>query len=135
MVFAEFADDFGSGQVLLSLFWFFLFFIWIWLLITVFIDIFRSDDLSGLAKAGWAIGLIILPYIGVFIYLVVRGGKMGARAASDARARDSAFRSYVQDAAGGGSEVDQLGALHDLREKGAIDDAEYGRLKAKVLAD
>ena len=130
-----FAAEFGSGQVLWSMFWFFLFFIWIWILITVFVDIFRSHDLSGWAKAAWAIGIIILPYIGVFIYLIARGGKMGARAASDARARDAAFRSYVQDASGGGSEVDQLGALHDLHEKGAIDDAEYQSLKAKVLAD
>ena len=134
-----FANELGSGALLWSMLWFFLFIIWIWLLITVFIDIFRSDDLSGWGKAAWAIGILILPFLGVFIYLIVRGGKMGERAVADAKARDQAFRSYVQDAAGsgggGGSEVDQISALNTLREQGAIDDDEFKRMKAKVIGD
>ena len=68
--------EFGTGQVLWSMLWFFLFFIWIWLLIMVFGDIFRSHDLGGLAKALWVIFVIILPYLGVFVYLIARGHKM-----------------------------------------------------------
>ena len=74
------ASDFGTGQVFLSMLWFFLFFIWIWLLIVVFSDLFRSHDLSGWAKAFWVIGIIILPYLGVLIYLIVRGHKMAEHA-------------------------------------------------------
>ena len=74
------ASDFGTGEVFLSLLWFFMFFIWIWLLIVVFSDLFRSHDLSGWAKAAWVIGIIILPYLGVLVYLIARGRQ-------DARAR------------------------------------------------
>lgn len=71
------AADFGTGQVFLSILYFFLFFIWIWLLIVVFSDIFRSRDLGGIAKALWVIFVIVLPYLGVFVYLIARGHKMG----------------------------------------------------------
>jgi uncharacterized protein YybS (DUF2232 family) len=70
------ASDFGTGQVFLSMLWFFLFFIWIWLLITVFADIFRSHDLSGWAKALWVIFVIVMPYLGVFVYLIARGPRI-----------------------------------------------------------
>jgi hypothetical protein len=72
-----FAAEFGVGQVLWSIFWFFLFFLWIWLVISLFSDIMTSDDLSGPMKAIWAIGIIIFPFIGIFLYLIVRGGNMG----------------------------------------------------------
>ena len=75
------AAEFGTGQVFLSMLWFFLFFIWIWILITVFADLFRSHDLSGWAKAAWVIFVIILPYLGVFVYLIARGHKMHEHAA------------------------------------------------------
>ena len=75
------ASDFGTGQVFLSMLWFFLFFIWIWLLIVVFSDIFRSADLSGWGKALWTIFVILLPYLGVFVYLIARGGTMHERVA------------------------------------------------------
>ena len=68
--------DFGTGQVFWSMLWFFLFFIWIWLLIVVFSDIFRSPDLSGWGKALWSIFVIVVPYLGVFVYLIARGHKM-----------------------------------------------------------
>ena len=71
------AAEWGSGQVFWSILWFFLFPIWIWLLITCFADIFRSDDLGGWGKALWSIFIIVLPYLGVFVYLIVRGGRMG----------------------------------------------------------
>jgi hypothetical protein len=129
------ADDFGSGQVLWSLLWFFLFFIWIWLLITVFADIFRSRDLSGWAKALWTIFVIFLPYLGVFVYLIARGHKMHEHAMQAARAQDAAAREYIRDAAGtAGSPADELARLADLKDRGVIDDAEFQRLKAKVVS-
>jgi hypothetical protein len=129
------ADDFGTGQVFLSMLWFVLFFIWIWLLIVVFADLFRSHDLSGWAKAAWVIGIILVPYLGVLIYLIARGHKMQEHAVQDAKAQDTAFRAYVQDAAGsGGSVADELTRLADLKDKGVISDAEFEQLKAKALS-
>ena len=81
------ANDFGTGQVFWSLLMFFLFVIWIWLLIVVFSDLFRSRDLSGWAKAAWVIGIIVLPYLGVLLYLIVRGNKIGQHARRTPRPR------------------------------------------------
>ncbi|HEY7133705.1 MAG TPA: SHOCT domain-containing protein [Acidimicrobiia bacterium] len=130
------AADWGSGQVLLSMLWFFLFFVWIWLLIVVFADIFRSPDMGGWAKALWTIFVIVMPYLGVFIYLIARGHKMGEHAAQQAQAQDAAFRAYVKDAAGNGSSspAAELDRLADLKARGVIDDAEFTRLKAKVVS-
>jgi len=130
------AADFGSGEVFLSMLWFFLFFIWIWLLIIVFSDIFRSKDLSGWAKALWVIFVIVLPYLGIFVYLIARGHKMSEHAAEAAAAQDAAARQYIQSAVAqdGTSAADELAKLADLRAKGVIDDAEFERLKAKALA-
>jgi hypothetical protein len=130
------ANEFGTGQVFLSMLWFFLFFIWIWLLIIVFGDIFRSKDLSGWAKALWVIFVIILPYLGVFVYLIARGHKMSEHAAQTAAAQDVATRQYIQSVAAqdGTTTADELAKLADLKAKGVIDDAEFERLKAKALA-
>ena len=127
---------FGTGQVFWSMLWFFLFFIWIWLLIVVFSDIFRSHDLSGWAKALWTIFVIFLPYLGVFVYLIARGGKMQSHAVQDAQAQDAAFRQYVQSAANsnGRSAADEISQLVDLRNKGVISEEEFQQAKAKALA-
>jgi hypothetical protein len=131
MLFAEF----GTGQVLWSMIWFFLFFIWIWLLIVVFSDIFRSHDLSGWGKALWTIFVILLPYLGVFVYLIARGHKMQERAISDAQQQDAQFRQYVQDAAGtSANPADEIARLADLRDRGVISDAEFEQAKAKALS-
>ena len=84
--------EFGTGQVFLSMMYFFLFFIWIWLLIVVFGDIFRSHDLGGFAKALWVIFVIVVPYLGVFVYLIARGHKMSEHAMEAAQAQDAAQR-------------------------------------------
>ena len=73
------ATEWGTGQVFLSMIWFTLFFIWIWLLILVFSDIFRSHDMNGWVKAIWVLFVIVMPYLGVFVYLIARGHKMRAR--------------------------------------------------------
>ncbi len=130
------AAEFGTGQVFWSMLWFFLFFIWIWILITVFADLFRSHDLSGWAKAAWVIFVIVLPYLGVFVYLIARGHKMHEHAAQDAQAAQAAFDAQVRAAAGTGggtSAADQLAKLADLKASGSIDDAEFERLKAQVI--
>jgi hypothetical protein len=127
----------ASSYPLLDIFWtmleFFAFFIWIWLLIIVFADIFRSRDLSGGAKALWVLFVLIIPLIGVLIYLIARGNKMHERAAEQARQQDEAFRSYVQDASKSPNSADQLEKLAELKASGAITDAEYEAGKAKVL--
>jgi uncharacterized membrane protein YcjF (UPF0283 family) len=115
---------------------FFLFIIWIWLLIMVFSDIFRSHDLGGWAKALWAIFVIVIPFLGVFVYLIARGGKMHERAAEQAAAQQKAFDQYVKQAAGtpGESSADQLHKLADLKSQGVLTDAEFETQKAKILA-
>jgi hypothetical protein len=128
------AAEFGTGQVFWSMLWFFLFFIWIWLLIVIFADIFRSDDLSGWGKALWSIFIIVLPYLGVFAYLIARGHKMQEHSVKDAHAQDAAFRSYVQNvAASGGSPADEIARLADLRDRGVISEAEFQQAKAKAI--
>jgi ABC-type multidrug transport system fused ATPase/permease subunit len=123
---------------LLGAFWtileVFLWVLWIWILIYVFIDIFRSRDLSGWAKALWFLFVLFIPLIGVLVYLIARGGKMHERAVQDARQQDSEFRAYVQDAAGSQTPADQLTKLADLRDRGVISAEEFERQKAKVLA-
>src|SRR5215211_6747251 len=109
--------DFGTGQVFWSMLWFFLFFIWIWLLITVFADIFRNHDLSGWGKALWVIFVILVPYLGVFVYLIARGHKMSQHAVDDANAQDAAMRAYVQDTVGTTtSPAAQLSQLAELKQ-------------------
>jgi hypothetical protein len=129
---------FGDGQVFWSFLVFFFWIIWIWLAITVFVDIFRSRDLTGVGKMVWVLLVVLIPYIGVFAYLLLRGGKMHERAIEAAQAQDKAFRQYVQDAAGGSSgngrsTAEELSHLADLKDRGVISDAEFERLKAKVV--
>lgn len=128
------AADFGTGQILWDMLWFFLFVIWIWLLITVFADIFRSPDMGGFAKAIWVIFVVILPYLGVFVYLIARGGKMHEHAAAQMQAQDAAARAYIQNAAGTkASPAEEVARLADLRDKGVISEAEFQAAKAKAL--
>ena len=130
------AYDYPLGGVLLTMLYFFLFFIWIWILITVFIDIFRSPDLNGWLKALWSIFVIVLPFLGVFIYLIARGGKMQERKLQDAAQQKDAFDSYVREAAGssGGDVASQLAQLADLKTQGVLTESEFEAQKAKVLA-
>ena len=125
------AAEFGTGQVFWSMVWFFLFFIWIWLLITVFADIFRSEDLSGWGKALWSIFVLVLPYLGVFVYLIARGSSMGKRNMREAQAREAALRGYVEDVVRT-TPPDKLASINALHDQGVIDDEEYQRMKARV---
>jgi hypothetical protein len=102
----------------------------------VFMDIFRSHDIGGFAKALWVIFIIILPFLGVFVYLIARGGKMHERQAKDAAQQQKAFDDYVRQTAGssGGDAATQLSQLADLKSKGVLTDAEFEAQKAKILA-
>jgi hypothetical protein len=133
MTIATIAAEFGSGQFLWSLLWFFLFVVWMYLLITIFIDIFRSDDLGGWAKALWALFILFLPFLGILIYLIVRGGSMHERQVSSAEAHQEAMAMYVRGAASETSDADELAKLADLHTSGALDDAEYAAAKARVI--
>ena len=123
---------------LLGAFWtileIFLWVLWIWVLIYVFIDIFRSRDLSGWAKALWFIFVLFIPLIGVLVYLIARGGEMHERAMQQAQQQDAEARAYIQQAAGSQSTADQLSKLAELRDRGVITAEEFDREKAKVLA-
>ena len=125
---------------LLNVFWtifeIFLWVVWFWILITVFIDIFRSRDLSGWGKALWFLFVLFIPLIGVLVYLIVRGSSMHERQARDMQQQDAEARRYIQQAAAEApaSTADQLTKLADLRDRHVISDAEFEREKAKVLA-
>ncbi len=117
-----------------AMLWFFLFFVWIWLLITLFADIFRSEDLSGWGKAGWTIFIVVLPWLGVLIYLIARGKSMGERAMKQAADQEKAMRSYVQDVASSSSSVaDEIGKLAALRDQGVLTAEEFDAQKAALL--
>ena len=123
---------------LLGAFWtifeIFLWILWFWVLIYVFVDIFRSHDLSGWAKALWFLFVLLIPLIGVLVYLIARGGKMQEHAQQEARQEDQAARAYIREAAGSETSADQLAKLADLRDRGVITPEEFEREKAKVLA-
>ncbi len=123
---------------LLDFFWtmleIFLMVLWIWLAIAVFIDIFRSHDMGGLAKALWVIFVVILPFLGILVYLIARGGQMHERAAAQAAQQQKAFDSYVKQTAGSTGHLDELSKLADLRDKGVLTQEEFEAQKAKLLA-
>jgi hypothetical protein len=130
----QLAAEFGTGQVLWSILWFFLFFVWIMLIFQIFGDIIRSDDMGGAAKAIWSIFIIFLPFLGIFIYLIARGGKMGERQMKAMQAQEAAMQDYIRTTAGtGASAADELAKLADLHSQGKLDDAEYAAAKAKIV--
>jgi hypothetical protein len=128
------AYDYPLGGVLVSVFWIFIWVMWFMLLWRVFGDIFRSDDLSGGGKAAWCIFVILLPFLGIFVYLIARGSDMGKRDLEIAAAQESQFRSYVQQTAGSGGTAEELARLASLKESGVLTDEEFAQQKAKLLA-
>jgi hypothetical protein len=128
------ATEWGVGQVLWSMVWFTLFFLWIWLVISVFTDIFRSHDLSGFSKVLWTGFVIVAPFLGVFVYLIARGRKMGEHAIEDAQRQDAAARAYIKDTVATASPSDELARLADLKAQGVITETEFQQMKSKVVA-
>ena len=127
------AAEFGVGQAVWTMFWFFIFFLWIMLVFQVVVDIFRSTDLSGGMKALWVLFVFVTPYLGVFVYLIARGSKMGERQLALAKQQEVQAREYIRDAAGSVGPATELSRLNDLRKEGVIDDAEFAAMKAKIL--
>lgn len=135
-------DHYPLLDLFWTMLWFFLWIMWLFLLFKVIGDIFRSDDLGGWGKAGWLILALLLPYLGVLVYVIVRGKSMGKRDLKEAQERDAAFKAYVREAAAGGSDakapregkhVDDLAKLAELKDRGAITEEEYQRAKTKLL--
>ncbi|MEU7021272.1 SHOCT domain-containing protein [Streptomyces sp. NPDC046203] len=119
--------------------WIFLWVLWFMLLFRIIGDIIRDDDLSGWAKAGWAVLVVLLPFLGCFVYLLVRGKGMGKRELHRAQANEKEFQEYIRAAAtpsgpSGGGHADQLSKLAELKAQGHLTDEEYQRAKEKVLA-
>jgi hypothetical protein len=117
----------------ITMLWFFLWILWLILLFRIIMDIFASADLGGWGKAGWLIFVIILPFLGVFVYLIARGRTMTERQLRTAQAQDKAFRDYVRQTASEESSAEQLVKLADLRDRGAITEQEFQQAKAGIL--
>lgn len=128
------AYDYPLLNVFLSILYFALFFMWIWIAVMVVVDIFRSHDMGGVAKACWFLFVILIPFLGIFIYLVARGGKMHERQVADATAQQAAFDQYVQQTAGAADVPSQLEKLATLRDQGVLSPQEFEAQKAKLLA-
>ena len=128
----------ATDYPLLEVFWtmliFFAFFIWIWILFTVFADLFRRDDISGWGKAAWIIFVIVLPYLGVFVYLVAEHKGMTERAIAQQEAAKTQMDQYVKSVAGQSDSADQIAKAKGLLDQGAISQAEFDQLKQKALA-
>ena len=120
-------------DVFWAMLWFFLFFIWIWLLISIFADIFRSK-MNGFAKAMWILFVIILPFLGVLVYLIANGDDMQNRSIKQATDSQAAQAAYIQSVAGSGSSADELEKLKGLHDQGVLTDDEYAAQKQKVLS-
>jgi hypothetical protein len=117
-----------------TMLWFFLFIAWMWLLIAVYADVFRSKDLGGVAKAFWVLFVLVLPYFGVLVYLIARGGEMADRAVTQSMQAQQATDTYIRDVAGNGSgTADELAKLADLRNQGVLTTEEFDVQKAKLL--
>ena len=133
-----FAADYPFLNVLWSMLIFMAFLLWIWLAVTCFSDIFRRHDMSGFLKVLWVIAIILVPYFGVFMYLLVNGSGIAERNAAQAAQLQEAFDTRVREASagsgGGGGAAAEIADAHRLRESGAINDEEFERLKAKALA-
>jgi hypothetical protein len=124
-------------DVLVSIFWFMILFTWIWLLIAIFGDIFRDHELSGWGKAFWTLFVVVLPWLGVLVYLIARGKSMNERALAKAQRNEQAFGQYVRETAGTGTTgtADELAKLADLRDRGTLSTEEFERAKAKLLGE
>lgn len=128
------AVEWGTGQVLWSILWLALFVIWFYLVVVVFSDIVRAREMTGWAKAGWTVLILVLPYLGILIYVLANGSGMAGRKAEEIHREREAARSFVTTTSTGEPAVaaDQLERLARLHDSGAIDDAEFARAKAEI---
>jgi hypothetical protein len=128
------AADYPFFDVFWTILIFFLWVMWFWLLFTVWFDIFRRHDISGWGKAGWLIFTIVLPFLGVFVYLIAESKGMAERNIERARSERAQFDSYVRDTAGGGGAAAEIEKAQALLERGAITQEEFDAIKRKALS-
>jgi hypothetical protein len=128
------AADYPFLDVMWSMFVFFLWILWFWLLFMCFADIFRRHDLSGFGKTAWIIFMIILPFLGVFVYLISQSDGMRERNVAQAQAQRQEFDTYVRDAAGSSGAAGEIERAKKLLDQGAINQSEFDAIKAKALA-
>ena len=128
------AADYPFLDVMWTIFIFFIWVLWFWLLFTVFADIFRRHDLSGWGKTGWVLFAILLPFLGVFVYLISQGKGMAERNASQVQAQKAAMDEYVREAAGTGGPAGEIDTAKKLLESGTITQEEFNAIKQKALA-
>ncbi|MEW2167808.1 SHOCT domain-containing protein [Streptomyces sp. NPDC007084] len=128
------AADYPLLNVFWTTMWFFLWILWFMLLFRVVADIFRDDDLHGWGKAGWCVFVVVLPFLGVFVYLIARGRGMGEREARRVRQSQEEVKSYIRETAGSTGRADELAKLAELRSNGHLTSEEFEQAKAKVLA-
>ena len=129
---------FAADYPFLDVFWtmviFFFWVIWIWILVTVLIDLFRRHDIGGWSKALWTLFVIVLPYLGVFVYLITQGKQMAERRAEELRASRASFDDHVREVSATSAPSDQIAKAKELLDSGAIDQAEFEQLKRKALS-
>jgi hypothetical protein len=121
-------------ELFVAMLWFFVLVAWISLVVEVFRDIFRSEDLRGGTKAVWTVAVLLLPLLGVFVYLIARGGEMHDRELRAAAGSDRARQAYIRGVVGVPSRADELAKLAQLRDRGVLDVPEYENQKAMLLA-
>ena len=128
--------EFGSGELLWSMLWFFMFIIWFWLLMSIFGDIFRSDDLGGWGKALWIVFIVVFIWLGVLVYFIARGKGMQERSMKAMAAQQAAQQEYIRSVAGGTptGPSEEISRLADLKAQGALTEDEFQALKAKAIA-
>lgn len=125
---------FGDGDIFLFILEFFAFVIWFWLLITIFGDLFRDHEMSGGMKAFWVLFVVIVPFLGILVYLIARGSGMAERAMKSQQHQKEQFDQYVRTMASDKAPTDQIADAKKLLDSGAIDQSEFDRLKAKALS-
>ena len=129
------AADYPFLDILWSMIIFFVWVVWIWMMVIILTDVFRRRDLSGWGKAGWTVFLIVLPFLGAFVYLIAEGKNMADRRAEEVRGQQAQFDDYVKTVAGdGGGAAAEIAKAKQLLDSGAITQAEFDALKQKALA-
>lgn len=127
------AADYPLLEIIWTMLLFFLFFLWIFLVIRILIDVFRRDDISGWGKAGWSIFIIILPFLGVLVYVIAQGDKMAERDVQQAQAQQEQFDDYVKSVSGSGGAADEIAKAKELLDSGAISQEEFDSIKSRAL--
>jgi hypothetical protein len=126
--------DYTFGDAMWTMFVFFVWILWFWLLITVFSDLFRRHDIGGWGKCGWCVFVILLPFLGVFVYLIAEGKAMGERSMKQAQTQQAQMDTYVRSVASSGDPAEQIAKAKTLLDNGTINQAEFDQIKAKALA-